>query len=182
MKKSYTALFATVFALSMIAGCGGNERADTGTTARAQSTQTQAQGKGSGLRGEAAPQFTLKNLAGEEVAVEAKGKPYIINFWATWCPPCQAEIPDLAAFYTAHKDTVDFYAVNLQEDVQPVQKFMAEHKVDLPVVLDRKGDAANLYGVRAIPTTVVVDAEGRIAYRKTGGVTKEELEDVIGKL
>ena len=180
MKKRYTALFVAVFALSMIAGCGGNETPDKSTTASAQPATEQ--GKGSGLRGEAAPKFTLKNLAGEDVAVEAKGKPYIINFWATWCPPCQAEIPDLAAFHAAHKDAVDFYAVNLQEDVAPVEKFMAERKADLPVVLDTKGTAATLYGVRAIPTTVVVDKEGKVAYRKTGGVTKEELEDVIGKL
>ena len=180
MRNRYTALFAAVFALSMITGCGGSESADKGTTASAQPSAEQS--KGSGLRGEAAPTFKLKDLAGADVAVEAKGKPYIINFWATWCPPCQAEIPDLAAFHAAHKDTVDFYAVNLQEDAQPVQKFMAERKADLPVVLDTKGSAANLYGVRAIPTTVVVDRDGKIAYRKTGGVTKEELEDVISKL
>ena len=180
MRKRYTALFAAVFALSMITGCGGSESADKGTTASAQPSAEQS--KGSGLRGEAAPTFKLKDLAGADVAVEAKGKPYIINFWATWCPPCQAEIPDLAAFHAAHKDTVDFYAVNLQEDAQPVQKFMAERKVELPVVLDTQGAAANLYGVRAIPTTVVVDRDGKIAYRKTGGVTKEELEDVISKL
>ena len=180
MRNRYTALFAAVFALSMITGCGGSESADKGTTASAQPSAEQS--KGSGLRGEAAPTFKLKDLAGTDVAVEAKGKPYIINFWATWCPPCQAEIPDLAAFHAAHKDTVDFYAVNLQEDAQPVQKFMAERKVELPVVLDTQGAAANLYGVRAIPTTVVVDRDGKIAYRKTGGVTKEELEDVISKL
>ncbi|AOH48427.1 MAG: TlpA family protein disulfide reductase [Centipeda sp. (in: firmicutes)] len=180
MRNRYTALFAAVFALSMITGCGGSESADKGTTASAQPSAEQS--KGSGLRGEAAPTFKLKDLAGADVAVEAKGKPYIINFWATWCPPCQAEIPDLAAFHAAHKDTVDFYAVNLQEDAQPVQKFMAERKVELPVVLDTQGAAANLYGVRAIPTTVVVDRDGKIAYRKTGGVTKEELEDVISKL
>ena len=180
MKKTYTALFAAAFAVSMIAGCGGNEKADTGGTASAQSAQEQ--GKGSGLRGEAAPTFVLKDLAGKDVAIEAKGKPYIINFWATWCPPCQAEIPDLAAFHAAHKDTVDFYAVNLQEDAAAVQKFMTERKADLPVVLDVKGTAATLYGVRAIPTTVVVDKEGKVVYRKTGGVTKEELEDVVSKL
>ena len=180
MKKRYTALFAAAFAVSMIAGCGTSNSADQGATAKAQPSAEQ--GKGSGQRGEAAPTFTLKNLAGEDVAIEAKGKPYIINFWATWCPPCQAEIPDLAAFYAAHKDGVDFYAVNMQEDAAPVEKFMQERKADLPVVLDTKGTAATLYGVRAIPTTVVVDKEGKIAFRKTGGVTKEELEDVIGKL
>ena len=179
MKKTYTALFAAAFAVSMFAGCGGNDSADKSATANAQPA---VQGKGAGLRGEAAPTFTLKNLAGEDVAVEAKERPYIINFWATWCPPCQAEIPDLAAFHAAHKDAVDFYAVNLQEDAAPVQKFMQERKADLPVVLDTQGTAANLYGIRAIPTTVVVDKEGKVVYRKTGGVTKEELEDVIGNL
>ena len=179
MKKKYTALFAAVFALSMITGCGAKENADAGTSA---SAQPAAEKQGRGLTGETAPKFTLKNTAGEDVAVEAKGRPYVINFWATWCPPCQAEIPDLAAFHAAHKDKVDFYAVNLQEEAQPVQKFMAERKADLPVVFDTNGDAAMLYGVRAIPTTVVVNAEGKVVYRKTGGVTKEELEDVINHL
>ena len=156
MKKKYAALFAAVFALSMIAGCGGSDKAETGATASAQPAA--------------------------DVAVEAKGKPYVINFWATWCPPCQAEIPDLAAFYAANGNKADFYAVNLQEEAQPVQKFMTERKADLPVILDTNGDAANLYGVRAIPTTVVVNAEGKVVYRKTGGVTKEELEDVINHL
>lgn len=180
MKRIYITVFAAAFALSMTAGCGGNDAgASAGQPAGAQQPQ---EAKGSGLRGEAAPTFTLANPAGEQVTVEAKGKPYIINFWATWCPPCQAEIPDLSAFYAAHRDQVDFYAVNLQEEAQPVQKFMAERKADLPVLLDAKGTAATLYGVRAIPTTVVVNAEGTVVYRKTGGVTKEELEDVVGHL
>ena len=179
MKKKYAALFAAVFALSMIAGCGGSDKAETGATA---SAQPAAETQGRGLSGETAPKFTLKNLAGEDVAVEAKGKPYVINFWATWCPPCQAEIPDIAAFYAAHKDQVDFYAVNLQEEAAPVQKFLSDRGVELPVLLDAKGEAATLYGVRAIPTTVVVNAEGKVVYRRTGGVTKEQLEDVINHL
>ncbi|WP_313991858.1 TlpA disulfide reductase family protein [uncultured Selenomonas sp.] len=178
MKKRYTALFAAAFAVSMMAGCGASESADKSAAPAQQASETQ----GRGLSGEAAPTFTLKNLAGENIAVEAKGKPYIINFWATWCPPCQAEIPDIAAFYAAHRETVDFYAVNLQEDAQPVQKFLSERKVELPVLLDAKGEAATRYGVRAIPTTVVVNAQGKVVYRKTGGVTKEELEDVVSHL
>ena len=178
--KKYTICLAAFVALSVFTGCGSSSAADEGRAAGAQTQE--AQNAGHGLVGEAAPKFAVKNLTGEDVAVEAKGKPYIINFWATWCPPCQAEIPDLAAFHAAHKDAVDFYAVNLQEEAAPVQKFMAERKADLPVVLDAQGTAANLYGVRAIPTTVVVDKEGKVVYRKTGGVTKEELEDVINKL
>ena len=185
MKRKYMALFAAVFA-GMLAGCGGNDKnVDAGQPAAAQSASAQSaqtHGKGGGLSGESAPTFSLRDLAGQQIAVEAKGKPYVINFWATWCPPCKAEIPDIAAFYAAHHDKVDFYAVNLQEDEQPVQKFLTEHKVDLPVLLDQKGSAANLYGVRAIPTTIVVGADGIIVYRKTGGVTKEELEDVINRL
>ncbi|EFF66457.1 hypothetical protein HMPREF7545_0652 [Selenomonas noxia ATCC 43541] len=74
MKKKYAALFAAVFALSMIAGCGGSDKAETGATA---SAQPAAETQGRGLSGETAPKFTLKNLAGEDVAVEAKGKPYV---------------------------------------------------------------------------------------------------------
>ena len=170
--KKYTICLASLVALSVFAGCGSSSAADEG---RAASAQTQeAQNAGHGLVGEAAPKFSVKALTGEDVSVEAKGKPYIINFWATWCPPCQAEIPDLAAFYAAHRETVDFYA-------PAVQKFLTERQAELPVVLDAKGKASTLYGVRAIPTTVVVNAEGTVIYRKTGGVTKAELEDVINK-
>ena len=174
--KKYTICLASLVALSVFAGCGSSSAADEG---RAASAQTQeAQNAGHGLVGEAAPKFAVKALTGEDVSVEAKGKPYIINFWATWCPPCQAEIP---AFYAAHREAVDFYAVNLQEEAPAVQKFLTERQAELPVVLDAKGKASTLYGVRAIPTTVVVNAEGTVIYRKTGGVTKAELEDVINK-
>lgn len=178
--KKYTICLAALVALSVFTGCGSSSAADEGRAAGAQTQE--AQNAGHGLVGEAAPKFAVKNLTGEDVAVEAKGKPYIINFWATWCPPCQAEIPDIAAFYAAHKDQVDFYAVNLQEEAAPVQKFLSDRGVELPVLLDAKGEAATLYGVRAIPTTVVVNAEGKVVYRRTGGVTKEQLEDVINHL
>ena len=181
MKRTYMAAFAGLLSLSLFVGCGNSDSgAAAGQTASAQHQSQEPAGKG--LTGDVAPTFTLKNPAGEDVTVKANGKPYVINFWATWCPPCQAEIPDLAAFYAANGNKADFYAVNLQEEAQPVQKFMTERKADLPVVLDTNGDAANLYGVRAIPTTVVVNAEGKVVYRKTGGVTKEELEDVINHL
>ena len=180
MKRRYMTAFAGLVALSLFVGCGNNESgAAAGQPARAQQPQESA---GKGLTGETAPTFTLKNLAGEDVAVKANGKPYVINFWATWCPPCQAEIPDVAAFYAAHKDKVDFDAVKLQEEAAPVQKFLADHSAELPVLLDAKGDAATLYGVRAIPTTVVVNADGKVVYRRTGGVTKEQLEDVVNHL
>ena len=155
--KKYTICLASLVALSVFAGCGSSSAADEG---RAASAQTQAaQNAGHGLVGEAAPKFSVKALTGEDVSVEAKGKPYIINFW----------------------ETVDFYAVNLQEEAPAVQKFLTERQAELPVVLDAKGKASTLYGVRAIPTTVVVNAEGTVIYRKTGGVTKAELEDVINK-
>ncbi|WP_288322597.1 TlpA disulfide reductase family protein [uncultured Selenomonas sp.] len=181
MKRTYMAAFAGLLSLSLFLGCGNSDSgAATGQTASAQQQSQEPAGKG--LTGDVAPTFTLKNPAGEDVAVKANGKPYVINFWATWCPPCQAEIPDIAAFYAAHKDQVDFYAVNLQEEASPVQKFLSDRGVELPVLLDAKGEAATLYGVRAIPTTVVVNAEGKVVYRRTGGVTKEQLEDVINHL
>ena len=180
MKRRYMTACAGLMALSLFVGCGNSESGAAGQTASAQQQAQESAGKG--LTGDVAPTFTLKNLEGKDVAVKATGKPYVVNFWATWCPPCQAEIPDVAAFYAAHKDKVDFYAVNLQEEAGPVQKFLKDRGVELPVLLDAKGDAATLYGVRAIPTTVVVNAEGKVVYRRTGGVTKEQLEDVVNHL
>ena len=73
----------------------------------------------------------------------------MINFWATWCPPCRAEFPEMDQFAKAHKDRVTFYALNVQESGDKVQSFLQDNGYTLPVLLDRDGRAARLYSVRA---------------------------------
>lgn len=126
--------------------------------------------------------FTLPDLEGKSIALGKPGKVTVINFWATWCPPCRAEMPELDRFYQKYRQTVDFYAVNVQEPPGQVAEFLAKNQYSLPVITDKEGAVARMYRINAIPTTIVVDAHGVIRYRKAGGVTMAELEGVIKEL
>ncbi|GAB4426177.1 MAG: hypothetical protein Kow0031_05910 [Anaerolineae bacterium] len=133
--------------------------------------------------GTIAPDFQLESLAGPTVSLESlAGKPVVINFWATWCPPCKEEMPALEAAFKQHGDHVNFLAVNVQEDRPLVNRFVQQFGLSLPVLLDFDGDTLNLYGVRGLPTTVFVDAEGRVAALHLGGLTEESLAEYLDAL
>ena len=127
-------------------------------------------------------EFTLVGLDGKKLTVGKDKKVTVINFWATWCPPCRAEFPELVSFSQKNKDTVQFYSVNLQEDEPKISAFFNKGGYSLPVLMDADGQVAKLFRITAIPTTIVVDADGIIRYRKSGGVTANELETIIKKL
>jgi DsbE subfamily thiol:disulfide oxidoreductase len=132
--------------------------------------------------GKEMPTFTANNLNGENVQVGGTGVPYVLNFWATWCPPCKAELPELNEFANAHTEDVQFYAINIEESENTITDFLQNNGYSLPVLLDADGSISQEFRVRAVPTTIVVDSQGVIRYRKTGGVTKEELENVLSTL
>jgi thiol-disulfide isomerase/thioredoxin len=127
--------------------------------------------------GKSAPAFTLEGLAGPAVAVPAAGKVTVLNFWATWCPPCREELPELDKF-ARDNPAVAFYAVDLQEPAAKVRDFLKQNGYSFPVLLDSGGSAAQAYRINAIPTTVVIDKSG-LKFRKTGPVTAAELAGVI---
>ena len=132
--------------------------------------------------GKEMPTFTANNLNGENVQVGGTGVPYVLNFWATWCPPCKAELPELNEFANAHTEDVQFFAINIEESENTITDFLQNNGYSLPVLLDADGSISQEFRVRAVPTTIVVDSQGVIRYRKTGGVTKEELENVLSNL
>ncbi|SEJ80137.1 thiol:disulfide oxidoreductases, DsbE subfamily protein [Propionispira arboris] len=132
--------------------------------------------------GKEMPTFTANNLNGENVQVGGTGVPYVLNFWATWCPPCKAELPELNEFANAHTEDVQFYAINIEESENTITDFLQNTGYSLPILLDADGSISQEFRVRAVPTTIVVDSQGVIRYRKTGGVTKEELENVLSTL
>jgi DsbE subfamily thiol:disulfide oxidoreductase len=132
--------------------------------------------------GKTAPAFTLSSLDGKTIEVGREKRPYVLNFWATWCPPCRAEIPELDEFARKYNGKIEFYAINLQESDEKVLNFLKPNNYNLPVLLDNSGTVAQTFRVTAIPTTIVVDAQGTICYRKTGGVTLSELEGIINGL
>jgi len=132
--------------------------------------------------GKKLPAFTLDALDGKPAAITAGGGVIILNFWATWCPPCRQEMPDLDVFARKHGGKVAFYAVNIQESAGQVTEFMTQNKYTMNVLLDKDGAVANTFRINAIPTTLVVDKQGVIKYRKSGPVTMAELEGVLNGL
>ena len=114
------------------------------------------------LSGKPAPDFTLTDLAGQEVTLASlKGKVVVLDFWATWCPPCVKALPIVAETVASFKDRgVVFYAVNAREDKAKIEAFLQSKSLDIPVLLDRDGGVMKLYGVSSIPQTFIVDQEG----------------------
>ena len=114
--------------------------------------------------------FNLMDLTGRSRSLSAfNGQVVFLNFWATWCGPCRAEIPSMERLYTALKDEgFTIVAVNSQEPLEQVSAFVEETGMSFPVLLDSTGRVGAAYGVRAIPTTYIIDAQGAIRGRMVG--------------
>jgi thiol-disulfide isomerase/thioredoxin len=130
-----------------------------------------------------APAFTLKDMDGKTRSLsEFKGKVVMLNFWATWCPPCRREIPSMEAVYQQLKNS-DFVvlAVNEWEPVDMVLAYLGQLEVmpSFPILFDSTGKVAEQYKVKGVPTTVILDRQGRVAYRAVGGRDYEHPE-VVG--
>jgi cytochrome c biogenesis protein CcmG/thiol:disulfide interchange protein DsbE len=132
--------------------------------------------------GETSPSFTLTSLDGTKVHVGQPGKITVINFWATWCPPCLEEMPELEEFAEKNQQKINFYAVNLKESHEKVSDYMNKNKYTMPLLLDKDGFVAKQFQITAIPTTLIVDKNGIIKHRQSGAMTRNELEGIINSL
>jgi Peroxiredoxin len=131
-----------------------------------------------------APNFTLYDLQGNKVSLsDYKGKNVYLNFWATWCPPCKAEMPELEKVYqrTKNSDLV-ILAVEIGEPKDTVQSFINDKGYNFKVLLDSDQSTAAAYGISAIPTSFFIDKDGNIVAKQVGGMTQAEMEDNIAKL
>lgn len=115
--------------------------------------------------GENAPNFTLKNLDGKEISLnQFRGKHVLINFWATWCGPCKIEMPSLEALYERFKDR-NFVLLAISNDMfgaNIVKPFVKAHNINFPVLLDQRLKVSNTFGVVSLPTTFMIDPQGKI--------------------
>lgn len=127
-------------------------------------------GLGIGLK---APDFELKNLAGETVKLsDFEGKKVMLNFWATWCPPCKAEMPDMQKFYMEAGDEIVILAVNI-DAMNDVAGFAKQMGVNFPILLDEDDQVSNTYQILSIPTTYFIDEKGVIKYKHLSAMNVE---------
>lgn len=128
--------------------------------------------------------FTLSDISGKKVTLsELKGKKVFLNFWATWCPPCKAEMPDIEKLYQETKDSdLVILAVNLGESKDLVSSFLEKNKYNFPVLLDTTQNVAEDYQIRSIPTSYFIDEEGYIRAAKIGAMDMDEMKYYVGLL
>jgi len=136
--------------------------------------------------GGTAPSFALPDLRGNQIQLAAEIKSHrvtLVNFWATWCPPCRQEIPELIALYKRYKPQgLQLLAVDLREDPGEVKAFAARQGMTFPVLIDSNGRVADKYGIYYIPTTYILDGDGRIRAKFEGGTTASALRAKIDPL
>lgn len=138
-------------------------------------------------QGSLAPDFTVYDFDGiAHKLSDFRGKPVILNFWASWCGPCASEMPEFQSFYEQYGEDIHFVLVNLtdghQETVASASAFLEENGYTLPVYYDTDIDAAMKYGVSAVPVSYFIDAEGYFAAWAQGALSEDMLRQGVDLL
>jgi len=130
--------------------------------------------------------YTLKDMNGADVRLaEFKGKVILLNYWATWCPPCKAEIPDLIELYAKYKDKgLVILGVSTDDDAPTLREYAKEMKMNYPVLVGRDhDDLLDAFGeVFGLPTSYLIARDGALCAKQIGPATKEEFENAIKPL
>ena len=130
-----------------------------------------------------APDFTVYDAEGNEVRLYGYiGKPIVLNFWASWCGPCQMEMPDFQEKYLELGEDVQFLMINMtggRETLDSAREFIQEKGYTFPVLYDLDGEAAMMYGAYSLPTTYFIDAEGHAIARAVGAIDAATLQQGI---
>ncbi|KXH79748.1 peroxiredoxin [Sporosarcina sp. HYO08] len=140
-------------------------------------------------QGDLPPDFTLPTLSGEEVKLsDLQGKKVILNFWASWCGPCRAEMPHMEKYYKKYKekDNVEIVAVNLstteRRGLKGVKEFKDSYKLTFPILLDEEGWAIDAYQIKPIPTTYLIHTDGTIAHKIVGPMDEKMMKELVRRL
>jgi peroxiredoxin len=175
MFKKISVLLALV-CLFAVAGCGSSSGPKE-SKANAASSKTEALDIGS-----TAPDFTVTMLDGSKVKLSSlRGKPVFLNFWATWCPPCVGEMPHFQALYPKYKDKMHFLAVSIDSDSATVEKFVKSKSYTFPIAFDTNKTVAGTYNIQAIPTSFILDKDGKIIAYNLGAMSAGSLPTFLDK-
>jgi len=136
------------------------------------------------VAGHPAPDFEMIYPDGRRTRLsELRGRPVLINFWATWCPPCRREMPELIQAYEAHRDEgFVILAVNVQESPSQALAFAEEFGISFQIILDTEGRVSDQYQVRHLPSSIFIDRDGIIVARWVGALTPSMLRRHLGSI
>lgn len=130
-----------------------------------------------------ATNFTVEDINGKEINLsDFKGKAVVVNFWASWCPPCKMEMPYFNKLYLENKDDIVFLMIDLisgRETVESGRKYIADNSFSFPVYFDTKGNAASAYKISSIPLTLFINKEGEIVRSYNYAINEFILKDCI---
>ncbi len=132
-------------------------------------------------KGDDAPNFSLETLQGERVQLkDYRGKGVFLNFWGTWCKPCETEMPYMENAYKVFKEQgVEILAVNIEESNLVVRNFVDKFGLTFPILMDRGGEVTELYGIGPIPTTYLIDKNGKVVKIITGSMTQQDVKEYM---
>ena len=134
--------------------------------------------------GQKAPDFILTDLKGEKHRLsDYRGQGVFLNFWGTWCKPCETEMPSINNQYQKFKDMgVQVLAVNISESNLAVEKFAERHKLDFPIVIDKDGQVQSAYGIDPLPATFLIDKNGKVIKYFTGQMSEDTVRDLMNEI
>ena len=131
--------------------------------------------------GKPAPDFELSTLDGKTVHLsDYKGHPVLVNYWATWCPPCRDELPLIQVRHAQYSPDLVVPAINAGEDSATVKNYIEKEGLTFPVLLDPDWKVEALFGIMAYPTSIFIDRNGVVQARYVGGMNQDVLDDYLG--
>ncbi len=137
-------------------------------------------------KGDTPPDFELSTLRGEVVKLsDLKGKKVVLNFWASWCGPCKAEMPHMEKYYKKNKeaDNVEIVAVNMtsveRRGMKGVEEFIEAYGLTFPIPLDEEGTVMDAYKIITIPTTYMIGTDGKVSQKVVGPMDEKTLKSIV---
>ena len=191
MNKGFSALLAGLCLVVLVAGAymlynEFSDRVDLPQLS-AQPSQTAPSGGETEPEASPVPDGTFYDMEGNAVKLsDFRGKPVVLNFWASWCGPCKSEMPDFDEAYAEYGDRIHFLMVNVTDGYRETQStasaFIAQSGYGFPVYLDINAATSAYYGVNSLPTTFFIDAEGYLVTYATGALNMENLQKGLGMI
>jgi thiol-disulfide isomerase/thioredoxin len=185
-KSAWLAMGAVALALGLIWLAPGISDNHDLTSSQSGSEEFPGEPEDAEAKGKPAPlHFTLKDMSGADVKLESfKGKVILINFWATWCGPCRAEIPSLVELQQQYIDDLVVLGFSVDDTVEKMKPYAAEYKINYPLLVGNgREDVQDAFGpLWGIPVSVIIDREGRIAKKHSGIASKTQFEQEIKAL